>query len=470
MISTNYLFTSVTLILLLLNPVFCYSQEDSFDEIDLIFDDGSLDASLSKEPSSNLMAHVIDHFTFKLSHQIYAQVHDQEELSDTGVRSEQAVENNRFNLLIKYQNAFAAGWLLQASSQIKLFLPGDYEFGAHNDPGLAEFRIGNFIEFRINEIFIQKSFTHDSLKLGRQTLVWGEVQSNSVLDVVNTREFRDLSVIEIEDARLNQWMLLWEHYKENFRSSTFFNFYPEFNPQPRQGSPLSVNLPVSLNEPERNKFIYEVGSQFQWTVGASDFSLMAAYLYENQLRFEEAKAHLGQANAITNDYFMIGASINRAIGKVLLKLDVAYKDGVVADTRLGTQIFSTVRKNQLGASLGFEYAMSNEQRISASVAGRYFLNQSEDLVVGEQLINDGIVDRWRLLYTHQFLNNDLTYSFLTIGSIDDRSILASMALDYAIDDNWSVMGQVISTWASARSSSVVLDEGLRSGFNIRYSF
>ena len=154
----------------------------------------------------------------------------------------------------------------------------------------------------------------------------------------------------------------------------------------------------------------------------------------------------------------------------MLKFDIVYNHGVTADTILSTAAFSKVKKNELGVSLGFEYSINNEQRISASVAGRYFLNQSGDLTTGERLINKDIVDRWRLLYTHQFLNNDLTYSFLTIGSIDDESLLASMALDYALDDNWSVMTQAISTWASKTSSSIILDEGLRFGLNTKYSF
>jgi hypothetical protein len=443
---------------------------ESFEIDENAFDNDFEEHSSPDPEPISLMESFIDDFTFKLNYQAYAQANDKGELSDSGARSKQAVENNRFNLLIKYQKPFADGWLIQGSSQVKWFLPGDYEYGEHNDPGLAEFTISDFIEFRINEIFIQKSFTNDSLKLGRQTIVWGEVQSNSVLDVVNTREFRDLSIIEIEDARLNQTMLVWEHYKENFRRTTFFNFYPEFNPLPRKGSPLYVDLPIKLNEPKRNKYFFEAGSQFQWSFGASDFSLMAAYLYENQLRFEEAKNHSGEANAITNDYFMIGASINRAIGKVLLKMDLVYNNRVIADTLLGNKVSSKLTKNQLGASFGIEYAISNEQFISASVTGQYYLNQSEDVAVGERLIKDNIHDRWRLLYTHKYLNNNLTYSFLVIGSIDDESILASMALDYAIDDNWSVMGQVISTWASEVSSSVVLDEGLRFGFNLRYSF
>ena len=434
------------------------------------FDEDMFDIPSDQHQPVELMESILDHFTFKLDHQLYAQVNDHASSSNTSTRSRQTIENNRFNLLIKHQTPLANSWLIQGSSQVKIFLPTDYEYGKNNDPGVTEFRVGDFMEFRLNELFIQKSLTHDSVKLGRQTLVWGEVQSNSVLDVINTREFRDLSVVEIEDARLNQAMLVWEHYAESFNTTTFFNFYPEFNPQPRQGSPLFIKGHHVLHEPTRNRFIFETGSQIKWTLGASDVSLMAAYLYENPLHFKNDLIDPEKANTIINDYLMVGMATNYAIRKLLLKLDVVYNHGIIADTYVSPHTYSCIKNNQVGVSLGFEYAISHEQQISSSIAARYFLNQSDHLSENEQLINQGIVDRWRLLYTHQLFNNELTYSFLTIGSINQENVLASMALDYSVDDHWSVMAQVISTWASKKSSSALLDEELRFGFNTQYSF
>ena len=68
------------------------------------------------------------------------------------------------------------------------------------------------------------SFDDHSVKFGRQTVVWGETIGNSVLDVINHTEFRDFSIIDIEDARLNQWMLVWDIFQEQSSWSSFINY------------------------------------------------------------------------------------------------------------------------------------------------------------------------------------------------------------------------------------------------------
>ena len=84
-------------------------------------------------------------------------------------------------------------------------------------------------ESRINEFFVQRSFEQHSIRSYRQTVVWGETVGNSVLDVI-TFEFRDFTIIDIEDARLNQWMVVWDYFGEESNWSSFINLYPEFNP------------------------------------------------------------------------------------------------------------------------------------------------------------------------------------------------------------------------------------------------
>jgi hypothetical protein len=56
---------------------------------------------------------------------------------------------------------------------------------------------------------------------------------------------------------------------------------------------------------------------------------MAAYLIENQLSYSNP-AELGQDALSTNNAFsLVGFSANRALGNVLLNLDVAYSRGIL---------------------------------------------------------------------------------------------------------------------------------------------
>ena len=247
--------SSLFLAVLALSPVGFVHAQDIPDNIDgFDFDSINFGDDLFAQPQSNTPAW-LEPFTFKLSQQLFAQVneHSISRVDGSSDRKNAAIENSRFSLLARYQNPFAAGWLLQASAQAKVYWPGDYEYRANDD------RIDT--EFRLNELFVQRSTGENSVKLGAQTVVWGENIGNSVLDVINTSEFRDLTIIDIEDARLNQWLLVWDRYIGNHQISSFVNLYPEFNPPPVRGSPFFFEPAFNLTDYRRDKALFEIGSQ-----------------------------------------------------------------------------------------------------------------------------------------------------------------------------------------------------------------
>ena len=235
------------------------AQDFSLDN--LSFDSGALD---SASVGDDLFAEAVDRrpawlrpFTFRLSQQVMAQInpHSVDLPGDVHIERNAATENSRLSLLTRYQNAFAPGWLLQGSAQAKLYWPGDYEYRA-NDRKIDT-------EFRLNELFLQRSEGSQSLKLGAQTVVWGENVGNSVLDVINTSEYRDLSIIDIEDARLNQWLMVWDRFGSNSHLSSFVNLYPEFNPPPVRGSPFFFEPEFNLTDLHRDKPLFEIGSKMR---------------------------------------------------------------------------------------------------------------------------------------------------------------------------------------------------------------
>lgn len=220
-----------------------------------MFDDESAAAIAKPAPA------FWDRFTFKLSQQVYAQVHPHRTAS--GVNKATTVEDNRLGLLVKYQNPFAPGWNLQGSGQTKIYWPSDYDFNGLISQSIEmEQRLEN-TEMRLIELYVSKNIGDHTLKLGRQTLVWGEAEGNSVLDTLNTLEYRDLSTIEVEDARLNQWFAVWDYFKANRRLSSFVNLNPQFNPLPRKGSPAYVPSYFSIADPD-NKQRFEAGARMQW--------------------------------------------------------------------------------------------------------------------------------------------------------------------------------------------------------------
>jgi hypothetical protein len=431
----------------------------SFDG-DFSFDDDLFGSDFEFEESES-QSSILDDFTFRLTQQIYGQInsHSVEPVPGFSFRRESQLENNRLGINIRYQNPFATGWLLQVSAQSRIYLKNDYQYKANGD--------NLEIETRINELFVQRSFGQHSIKLGRQTVVWGETLGNSVLDIINTSEFRDLSIIDIEDARRNQFMLAWDYFGDGSTVSSFINLFPEFNPAPVRGSPFFFEPEFNLTDYRREgDMLIEVGSQWRKSFEGSDIAIMAAYLFENQLRFEDPINSIGNSIAEKNDFFLLGFSANRAIGKLLLNFDFAFSHG--STNNIGQAI--DLKKDQIGTSLGFEYAVSNDQSVSLGIQAQTLINEDEGLLPGQSLINDGVFGSWLVRYSNTLKNGDLVFSATFQGDLNAESLLALVGLDYTISDNWAINAQIISINATAGSPLLFFDEDLRLGTTLSYSF
>ena len=464
------------LILIFVTPIALSQQEEEpnlggedllSDEI--IFDDNLFGNVFDESPNNNEESW-LEGFTVRVSQQFYGQVnnHSVEPSPGFSFPRKAEMENNRLGLNIRYQNAFAPGWLLQASGQARAYWNEDYDYRANGGKIDAE--------YRVNEFFLQRSFEQNSFKFGRQTVVWGETVGNSVLDVINHIEFRDMTIIDIEDARLNQWMVVWDYFGEDSNWSSFINLYPEFNPAPVRGSPFFFDPQFNLSDYKRDgDAIFEVGTQWRKSFDLSDISFMAAYLYENQLRYEDPINNIGDALAKKNDFILLGFSANRAIGRLLLNFDLAFSHNVLADNFNLPGISSLaspldLEKDQIGTSFGFEWAPDNDQSLSLGIQAQKVLDEDKGLLPGQQLVNEGVFGSWLVRYSNIFLNNDLTLASTLQGDLEGDSLLAMLSVNYTIDDNWTVEAQVISINSNSNSPLIFFDEDLRIGTTISYSF
>ena len=434
--------------------------ENRFDGefLDLDFDE------FDEEPSWR------DNFVIRVSHQIFGQVnsHQVEPIPDFKIHKSASIENHRTGINVRYQNAIAPGWLIQGSWQGRIYWKEDYEYEANNN------RIED--EYRINEIFVQRSTQGQSFRLGRQTVVWGETVGNSVLDVINHNEFRDFTIIDVEDTRLNQWMLLWDVFDKESSWSTFINLYPEFNPRPIRGGPFDFDLGYEINPVDRgNDPIFEIGSQWRRSYGSSDISVMAAYLYENQLRYERPIFPSDKANPVKNDYILIGFSANRAVRKLLLTLDVAMKRGVLIDgsTFVGVGSYNTptnVKKDQVGISLGFEYGITNYQTVSLGVQLKKMKDERAGLSEEQVLSNQGVYGSWLFRYGNRLKNDDLELSLTLQGDLEGEAALLAGNAAYKINDNWTAGLQILTIHANGNSELQYYKNDVRLGAALAYSF
>lgn len=391
-------------------------------------------------------------------------------------------EVNRLAAHIRYQNAFAGGWLAQASAWGRVYLDGDYE---HENSDRSN------IEWRLNEFFLQRSSSRDSITAGRQTVVWGETIGLSVLDVVNTTEYRDLTVIDLEDARLNQWMIGWDRFSESGNFSSFINLYPEFNPLPVDGSPLFPGSHLRLSSYHRDEAIFEFGTRWQRHFTGSDLSLMAARLYENNLLHLPDSDSPLRSQPQVNDYLLLGGSINRAIDTLLLTLDVAWSKQIQVAAMPAVQPavnpqrpFPPLDEPQLpvnvaglyqekvdliGISTGFEYAITPLRQISVGLRAEKLLNLPDTNVVIIDNRTDLRADAL-LRYSHIVWEEVLSLALTAQADLKGDANLINLSAEYQWNDNFSTTAQLIATRGKADSNFALLDEDLRLGLTMTLSF
>lgn len=440
-------------------------DEAAFD--DSLFDGADLFASEAEAPGN---------FRFQLSQQTVAHLSKHRYATPAGDFETQhrGLENNRLGLNIRYQNPFAAGWLLQGSAQLRAYLPGDYE---HDSPGRDRW------EWRLNELFVQRSGAQNSVSFGRQTIVWGETIGMSVLDVINTTEYRDLTIIDIEDARLNQWLAVWDHFGDYGNWSSFINLYPEFDPVPVTGSPLFPEpaqvdgQPLRLGSHDRNRQLFEYGTRWNRSFTGSDLAIMAARLYENALRYTLPDDGSNRARTRINDYTLVGLSVNRAINRLLLTFDLAYSHGLLTDVLQGVPdgiggmlwLPGYDTQNRLSLAAGFEYGISATRQISLGIQAQRFIGLPDDTAATQwqQRDAEGLA---LLRYSHSLRNEELMLSATAQAALDGDEVLLNLGADYRLSDAWEVAGQIILTHAADNSALYFLERDVRVGLTLSWSF
>ena len=450
------------------DPTDSTASSDNDSHKSLIFEDSLFDALFEPQNHMNNPPW-LDAFTVRITHQLFGQINNHAIGLPTGRRYQKKsmIEHNRTGLNIRYSNAFAPNWLLQGSWQARVFWNQDYEYDA-NKKNIDT-------EYRINELFLQRTLGRHSLKFGRQTLVWGETVGNSVLDVINHTEYRDFSIIDIEDARLNQWMLVWDFFNNQSQLSGFLNLYPEFNPSPVEGSPLHFALPINLRYTQRNSNpIFEAGARWSKSYEKSDIAFMGAYLWENQLQYRSPTEELMESSGIKNDFYLLGFSTNYAWDRILLTLDISLNRGVFPDRSFFviTPLENTVniKKDQVGISFGFEYGISATQDLSLSAKMEKILDEGDGLHANHALIKRGIEGTWLLRYNSRPLDRNTTFSGTLQGDLDGNAMVVSLRSNYAFSDQIEIGCHMLYIAANRDSRMALFDRDLRLGASITYYF
>jgi hypothetical protein len=355
------------------------------------------------------------------------------EHSHTQILGETSREQS--SLGIVYEGNIADGWYLNIDTRYRYFW---------NEDDLAENRNGSYGKNKWQRAWLQYSRGACSATVGRQTLIWGTIEGTFVTDIVTPFDYTEQLLTDYGSVRLAQGMLVGECFSTNSQLQAFY--IPNSRTDIYQHHPLFIETvpglaPANFDIDPKNEW----GVRYKWLGNGYDVSILYAKLFDNtptpMLNRDpnSAISPLDIVNGTLNNerpipegvkvepalahFDLVGLSSAMAVGRVLYKLELAYRSEQLIS-------FSDTTTERFDAAVGFEYTTNSNHIINAGLWGIH-LKSREATRNNTQILRVG----WR----KPFLRDNLVMSLLGNWVSAPRLSTLTLLGDYQWNDYWSLL-------------------------------
>jgi uncharacterized protein DUF1302 len=182
------------------------------------------------------------------------------------------------------------------------------------------------------------------LKIGRQVVIWGRSETLRVLDVLNPLDNREPARVDLEDLRRPLSMLRADAYAGGWSATAIAIPEIRFDRKPVVGSDFFPGVFELREEKPQHFEDTELAGAINGIFSGWDVSFHGAWFWNDQPRL----AGFGPSARLVHDrLWMLGSGGNYTLGSWLVKVEVAYLDGL--------DFFGTDSKSRVDALLGVEY-------------------------------------------------------------------------------------------------------------------
>jgi len=296
---------------------------------------------------------------------------------------------------------------------------------------------------RFTNAFIQSSVGNFSSKLGYFTLGWGEVEGSQVLDVINPTASITSGSMDISGE--SQLLLSTDIYMGASTTRLFINLAPEV-----------ASLPIPLLTAKSTDEL-EYGGQLKLSMAGSDIAFYLAQLLPNTPVINTATNET-QANPFS----LVGVSMNRTLGKMLLKGDLAYKQGLeIIDSSVTT---GPVSIDRVDYAVGVEYGFSDGKQLVVTLNNKQTLDFKQsylalpDLFGAPAIKAEEHASQMMLSFSDSYLNETLSLDGGAMTSLNSEMTMLFSQLDYSLSDRWSVNGSLVIAFADPESMFASYDQ------------
>lgn len=290
----------------------------------------------------------------------------------------------------------------------------------------------------LHELWVEKSLTPWlDMKLGRQIVSWGTSESFRVVDVVNPVNRQEFGMTDIEDIRLGQTMSRFDLYSGPWNLSAILIHGEQHTETPQPGSDYNVgplNRP-SLSEENRDILPDRFAAALTGRFSGWDAGLYAARVEDDLFYLTRDSNNI--AIRRYPDITMVGATLTKALGNVLLKAETAHLSGLR---------FSSLPENDVSQTetlIGTEYSGFSETTLTVEVVHHHIHDFNDTLTSDGHKEN---LMEYAVRFSRTFLNETLEATLIAgfSGEKGDLGSFQRLEMEYDASDSLALqMGSVI---------------------------
>ena len=376
------------------------------------------------------------------------------------------VRKNRLGLWMDYSKLLFGNTSLIVDAKAFMFLPHDHRdrrsiFWLNDDSVNLRSSFGA----RVRDAYLQTSFNNTSIKVGVQTLSWGESDFATITDEISPMDYREPLNLNVDELRIGQLMLTINQYTSFGNLTGFFVPFPLFNQYPKKGTdfyydPYNGIASISYQLEKQEGVFFEAGARWKKTFGKSDISFMAASLINNDYALRRWGYNITYQSKLR--YSMAGVTFNRAINNFLVKGEFAFK-GPKAYADRDQQV---VKKNNLDASIGVDYSANSTLTMSLEAINYHIIDF-------DNTVKNVASDNHMLLFilTKLFMHNELSFNWVSMYSGPDPAFFQLFSTTYNWTDRLSLSMDIVLPFTEDEESSFyTFRREKQASFKILYRF
>lgn len=344
------------------------------------------------------------------------------------------IETNRSSLRFKWNRVFNK--LFYVNVDVKPIIYFNNDRYLHNKDDSLD------TSFNIKELYGQVSVLNSNFTLGKKIIIWGESDTTAVTDVISPQNQSDLVFTSLDESRIPQTMLTWEHYFKQNQLSLIINPDIKVNEEPVFNSreQNAESTPIDIIELGKQLDDQDVELGLRWTsrVGRGDFSIMLADTVDNR-RVTKIAGVIDQTYEVYDfykSYYMIGLAANLNFGDIALQVETAYnkdraQQASTAAIINGNLPLGYALSDEVLNSITLKYKENGLRDWKFGLLSSFFSGDTRNYELSENNLN-------QLFFTvsNKFLYETLTLRFQTQYEIETEASIQRLSASYAFRDNF----------------------------------